>query len=96
MALVSLCVQIQPYILVTINTELPIRKTCNPRKMVTAKEGGGTGWRSSLRHCTTSRVRFPMVPLEYFSDSLLRTVVFSNGTEHQGYFLAVEAAGGLG
>jgi hypothetical protein len=73
----SVCVQSQSYILVTINTELPIRNTCNLRKIVTAKEGGGTGWRSSLRHCATSWVRFPMVQLAYFSDSLLRTALRS-------------------
>jgi len=32
---------------------------------------GGTRWRSWLRHCATNRVRFAMLPFEFFIDIIL-------------------------
>jgi formate hydrogenlyase subunit 3/multisubunit Na+/H+ antiporter MnhD subunit len=31
----------------------------------------GTRWRSWLRHCATSRVRFPVLPFEFFIGIIL-------------------------
>jgi hypothetical protein len=31
----------------------------------------GTRWHSWLRHCATSRVRFPVLPFEFFFDIIL-------------------------
>jgi len=60
-----------------IKAELQVHKICNPCTIVTAKEGGYTRWRSSLRHCATSRVRFPMVSLEFFIELLLSASLWS-------------------
>jgi len=61
---------------------------------------GGARWRSWLRHCATrSRVRFPMVTLEYFIDLIFPAALRFFGdpdfkrNEHQEYFLGVKAAG---
>ena len=51
-----------------INTELQTHRTCNTCNIVTAKQGGGTRLRSSLKHCATRRFRFPMVSLEFFTN----------------------------
>jgi hypothetical protein len=56
--------------------------------------GGNEHIHSTTLQTGRSRVRFPMVSLEYFSDIIRRGVdSASNRNEYQVYFVVVKAAG---
>jgi hypothetical protein len=54
--------------------------------------GGAVGWGTALQ-AGRSRVRFPMVLLEFFIDYGPGVDSVSNGNEYQEYLLGVKAAG---
>jgi hypothetical protein len=69
--------------------------------LVTGARGGAVGWGTALQ-ARRSWIRFPMVSLEFFIDTIFPTALrpwvwlSSNRNEYQEYFLGVKAAGAYG